>query len=915
MAITADKVVVSLQADIDQYHRKIAEGERKFEQHMNGIRRQAGLTEVSVERNMRGMGSSVQGMSSVVRSAIAAIALTLAGRQVMEYADAWTEAGNKIAAAGTPLEKQSQRLKELANLAVETRSSFEATSTLYARLGIATEDLAGKSFDLLKITETVNKAFIAGGASAEERRSGIIQLSQALASGVLQGEELRALRESAPLLLKAIAKEFDTTIGGLKKLGAEGELTTERLLTAIENGAGDIEGRFAQTNATIGDSFTNLQTRVIEYIGASDDSLKASENIAEAINFVASNVESFADALVVAGAALTGAFGGSVAVSVATGLNTMAAGATGAAGAMNILKASAAFMFGPAGIVIGISAAAAALAYFAIQAGKSESATQKLKTRLDSVEVNLKEIASNAGIAWEDIAEGARATLGPVDEATRKLEELRKNLEETGALARQNALNSAAAEIIEAQSARAQALANIEAIQDKREYRRAGNMEKKAKELEAATASLEKAEKSLAQAEALRRQLFDNTTNEDFKPSSSAGTGSGAGIGEKERKASEDVLRAIEEAYRATFETERALIQRNLKEKLEGIDKIRGHEAEKEVARQQAIETAIADEQALRDEEAKLAKEQADKDKSILDQVLDARDQVAGRTEAILERQYAADREFIEQRIENAEIEKEALLALEEKYQTDLAAVRQDFRDRDREAELSNMQTIISATEGFLSSLTALAEQRFGKNTALAKAFFLAQQAAGAAQVVVSAEIAKIRALAELGPIAGPPAAAGIEVAKNISLATIAAQTVVGFKDGVIDLQGPGTSRSDSIHARLSKGESVINSKGTKLNPNVLQRINKGENIEAQLSRVSQSTAINPAFITGGGRLINIGGTTLQVQGNITEDAIPALRAEINRMNRDIEDRVSRVIDGDRTRTTPRHERNRFFMG
>lgn len=309
MSLRADVVAVEIQARVQGAQRNVASYDRAFTSHMANLRRQAGLAENAVGSSMDNMSASVGRMSSTVRRAVSALAIGIAAREVVMYADAWTEAGNKIAAAGTPLEAQQGRLQDLARVAIDTRSEFGATATLYARLGIATAELTDHSYDLLRITELVNKAFVAGGASQQERRSGIIQLSQALASGVLQGEELRALRESAPLLMQAIAREYETTIGGLKKLGEEGKLTTERILQAITNGAGDIEGRFSQTNATIGDSFNNLKTRVIEYIGLADDSRSATETLAGAINFVADNVGAFGDALLIAAAA-AGAVGG-----------------------------------------------------------------------------------------------------------------------------------------------------------------------------------------------------------------------------------------------------------------------------------------------------------------------------------------------------------------------------------------------------------------------------------------------------------------------------------------------------------------------------------------------------------------------------------------------------------------------------
>ena len=372
------------------------------------------------ERMNRRMSASSAGMARDVRQGVAGIALGLAAREVTSYADAWTEAGNKISAAGVALEQRNAQLGKLADLAIETRSSFEATSMLRARLGIATEDLVGKEYDLLKVTELVNKATVAGGSGDQERRSTILQLSQALASGELMGEELRALRENAPILLRAIAKEFEVPIGSLKKLGAEGKLTSERILDAILNAEGEIQARFSKTDMTIGDSLTNLQTRATQYIGMADDSLQASEKIAGAIMYIAENVDVFAEALVVAGAALTGAFGASAAISVVKGLADITRGTQGAASAMALLRAASSFVFGPAGIILGVAAAAAAFAYFAIKGDNAADAVGNVETALRRYEATAARIKSDTERLAElnDQLREAIANQQPVIEAT-----------------------------------------------------------------------------------------------------------------------------------------------------------------------------------------------------------------------------------------------------------------------------------------------------------------------------------------------------------------------------------------------------------------------------------------------------------------------------------------------------------------
>src|SRR5690606_2602352 len=86
----------------------------------------------------------------------------------------------------------TSRLFDVAN---RTRSSFEGTANLYARVALATKELGIGQQELLTFTERVNQAIILSGASAQEAQAGLIQLSQGLASGALRGDELRSVLE------------------------------------------------------------------------------------------------------------------------------------------------------------------------------------------------------------------------------------------------------------------------------------------------------------------------------------------------------------------------------------------------------------------------------------------------------------------------------------------------------------------------------------------------------------------------------------------------------------------------------------------------------------------------------------------------------------------------------------------------
>lgn len=265
-----------------------------------------------------GAGSNVHfnaatGSVDNLRSSVSRLAMVAGAafgvNEIRKYADAWTEAGNKLRAASEIAGVQTRSLEEVNKIASETRSGITETVDLYAKLIRAASGVAKSESEIAVATATVNKAFKAGGATMQEQISGITQLGQALGSGILQGDELRSLRENAPIIAEAIAKEFDTTIAGLKKLGEEGKLTSDRVFKAIVAAAGEVDAAFKQTNATIGDSFTNLSNKLTEYIGHMDASLGITKTITTVLGGLAENFTSVANAAAAAGIVLTAAFG------------------------------------------------------------------------------------------------------------------------------------------------------------------------------------------------------------------------------------------------------------------------------------------------------------------------------------------------------------------------------------------------------------------------------------------------------------------------------------------------------------------------------------------------------------------------------------------------------------------------------
>ena len=117
--------------------------------------------------------------------------------------------------------------------AQRSRGSFEDTANLVVRIGQNAREAFGSNAEMIQFAENLNKQFVIAGASQEEMSSATLQLTQALASGVLRGEELNAVFESAPNVIRNIAEYLGVGVGEIREMASEGQLTAEVVKNAL----------------------------------------------------------------------------------------------------------------------------------------------------------------------------------------------------------------------------------------------------------------------------------------------------------------------------------------------------------------------------------------------------------------------------------------------------------------------------------------------------------------------------------------------------------------------------------------------------------------------------------------------------------------------------------------------------------
>ena len=259
-------------------------------------------------------------------------ALGVAATKAVKYADAFTSINNKLKLATADSEQLTIVTDKLFESSNNTGSSIEASVELYAKLERSTRTLGISQDKLLNITDSINKAFIISGASTAEASGAIRQLGQALSSGVLRGEEFNSISEQAPVIMEAVSKATGKTVGQLKKLAAEGKITSKVLIESLERYKKKIDKDYATAQKTFAQKLEKSTNEVIRFVGESKSLNLAVDNIGDALVSASENMETIGNilqgVLIIAIGKYTA---GMVAAAAATKVSTLATAANVAA--------------------------------------------------------------------------------------------------------------------------------------------------------------------------------------------------------------------------------------------------------------------------------------------------------------------------------------------------------------------------------------------------------------------------------------------------------------------------------------------------------------------------------------------------------------------------------------------------------
>lgn len=209
-------------------------------------------------------------LADTIKSAVAAYVSIQSVGKILNMSDELTQTTSRLDMMNNSFNQingTANETSELVNMvyaaAQDARGSFSDMASVVARFGNNARDAFGSSEEVVAFADLVQKQMTIAGASTQEAANAELQLSQALGSGVLRGDELNSIFEQAPNLIQNIADYLDAPIGQIREMASEGELSADVVKAAIFAAADDINGKFEQMPMTWGQAWTKMQNAAV----------------------------------------------------------------------------------------------------------------------------------------------------------------------------------------------------------------------------------------------------------------------------------------------------------------------------------------------------------------------------------------------------------------------------------------------------------------------------------------------------------------------------------------------------------------------------------------------------------------------------------------------------------------------------
>ncbi|MBC6322406.1 phage tail tape measure protein [Enterobacter kobei] len=335
------ELIIKISANSQSFQSEIARASRMGADYYRTMQNGGRQSAAAARESERALSDLTKGFASAGKAAAAASAAFATGK-IVQIADEWNSVNARLKQASSSADDFAASQRQLMEISQRTGTAFADNANLFSRAAASMREYGYSSDEVLKITEAVSTGLKLSGANTQEASSVITQFSQALAQGVLRGEEFNAVNESGDRVIRALAAGMGVARKDLKSMADQGQLTIDKVVPALVGQLDNLQDEFKSLPQTVSGSLQKVTNSFMQWVGGIDQATGATAGLSGGLDSLAQTLDAFTSSAV-SGAlndvadnmsTITTVAGALVGVGLARYLSGVVTSATSATGAL-----------------------------------------------------------------------------------------------------------------------------------------------------------------------------------------------------------------------------------------------------------------------------------------------------------------------------------------------------------------------------------------------------------------------------------------------------------------------------------------------------------------------------------------------------------------------------------------------------
>lgn len=306
---TLRELIIKISANSQSFQSEISRASRMGQDYYRTMQnggRQAAAASRETQRALADLTGQLNSAKASAVGLAGAFAGAYATGHLISLADEWSSVNARLKQASKSSDDFKESQRALMDISQRTGTAFSDNASLFARSAASMREYGYSSEEVLKVTEAISTGLKLSGASTSEASSVITQFSQALAQGVLRGEEFNSVNESGDRVIRALASGMGVARKDLKAMADQGQLTADKVVPALISQLGALQDEYGAMPQTVASATTKIENAFLAWVGGANEATGATSALTGALNAISDNINTVASA-----AGVLAAIGGS----------------------------------------------------------------------------------------------------------------------------------------------------------------------------------------------------------------------------------------------------------------------------------------------------------------------------------------------------------------------------------------------------------------------------------------------------------------------------------------------------------------------------------------------------------------------------------------------------------------------------